>query len=47
MNGPELWTVPHLPAGGDSLWTAIDERTNWDSCPQPDHPRLGQVIKML
>ena len=38
-----LWTVPHLPAGMDSLWTAQDEWTHLESCPQPAHPCLGQV----
>ncbi len=45
MNADTLWTVPHLPADMDSLWTAKDKWTSRDSCPQPAHTCLGQVIE--
>ncbi len=41
-----LWTVTQLPGGVDRPWTAIDEWTYCDSCPQSAHPSLGQVIEM-
>ena len=45
MTRNTLWTVPHLPEGMDTLWTAHDKRTNSKGCPQAAHPLLGQVIK--
>jgi len=45
MTRETLWTVPHLPEGMDTLWTAQDKWTNSKSCPQAANPLLGQVIK--
>ena len=45
MSLKELWTVPQLPGDLDRPWTAIIEWTNLNSCPQSDHPSLGQVIE--